>query len=105
MTTSPIKFSDHPIRRFLIRQSLEHPKRTIALAMFFTLILASGLRFFTIDDNMLKMMPEDLESRISWDNIQDEFGSTEVIFIAFGHEGKNIFYPKHHSVVIQYDSS
>ena len=94
MTTSPIKFSDHPIRRFLIRQSLEHPKRTIALAMFFTLILASGLRFFTIDDNMLKMMPEDLESRISWDNIQDEFGSTEVIFIAFGHEGKSIFYPK-----------
>ena len=62
--------------------------------MIFTLLLASGLRFFTIDDNLLKMMPVDLESRLSWDNIQDEFGSTEVIFIAFGHEGKSIFHPK-----------
>ena len=55
--------------------------------------MASGLRFFTIDDDMLKMMPESLESRISWNNIQEEFGSTEVIFIAFGHEGENIFQP------------
>jgi|TARA_Y100000310_G_scaffold135864_1_gene134745 hypothetical protein len=47
-----------------------------------------------IDDDLLKMMPEDLESRISWDNIQEEFGSTEVVFIAFGHEEENIFQPE-----------
>ena len=93
MMKTPFNYSDHPIRRFIIKQSLEFPKRTIAIALAFTLILASGLRFFTIDDDMLKMMPEDLESRVSWDTIQDEFGSTEVIFIAFGLENENIFHP------------
>ncbi len=93
MMKTPFNYSDHPIRRFIIKQSLEFPKRTIAIALAFTLIFASGLRFFTIDDDMLKMMPEDLESRVSWDTIQDEFGSTEVIFIAFGHENENIFHP------------
>ncbi len=86
------KYSDHPIRRWIIRQSLDHPKRTIVSALIFTFILASGLQFFTIDDDMLKMMPEDLPSRMSWDDIQDEFGSTEVVFIAFGHEGKDSFH-------------
>ncbi|MDP7036362.1 MAG: MMPL family transporter [Candidatus Marinimicrobia bacterium] len=93
MTKTKFNYTHHPIRRFLIRQSLDHPKRTIILSIIFTILMASGLRFFTIDDDMLKMMPESLESRISWNNIQEEFGSTEVIFIAFGHEGKNIFQP------------
>ena len=93
MTKTKFNYSHHPIRRVLIRQSLDHPKRTIILSIIFTILMASGLRFFTIDDDMLKMMPESLESRISWNNIQEEFGSTEVIFIAFGHEGEKIFQP------------
>ena len=88
------KYSDHPIRSWIISQSLNRPKRTLLSSLIFTLILASGLRFFIIDDDMLKMMPEDLPSRVSWDNIQEEFGSTEVIFIAFGHEGRDVFTPK-----------
>jgi len=84
---------DHPIRKYMVKQSLDHPKRTIIISLIFTFILASGLRFFTIDDDMLKMMPENLPSRVSWDNIQEEFGSTEVIFIAFGHEGRDVFTP------------
>ena len=28
---------------------------------------------------------------MTWDAVQNEFGSTESIFIAFGKEGKNIF--------------
>ena len=31
---------------------------------------------------MMKMLPKELESKITWDAIQNEFGSTEVIFIA-----------------------
>ena len=53
--------------------------------------MGSGVQFFTIDDDMMKMMPKELDSKKSWDMIQDEFGSTEVIFIAFGKEGENIF--------------
>lgn len=87
------KYSDHPVRAWLIRQSLDHPKRTILISILATLIVASGISFFTIDDDMMKMMPKSLESRISWEEVQDEFGSTEVIFIAFGNEGQSIFHP------------
>ena len=37
------------------------------------------------------MLPETLDSRMSWDAVQDEFGSTEVIFIAFGNKGKTVY--------------
>ena len=40
---------------------------------------------------MMKILPKNLDSRISWDIIQEEFGSTEVIFIAFGKKDESIF--------------
>ena len=49
------------------------------------------MRYIVIDDNMMAMLPETLESKISWDAVQDEFGSTEVIFIAFGNKDKSIY--------------
>jgi predicted RND superfamily exporter protein len=56
--------------------------------------MASGIQFFVIDDDVMKMLPKNLESRVSWDALQDEFGSTEMIFIAFGHKSKSIFTPE-----------
>jgi hypothetical protein len=44
-----------------------------------------------MDDDMMKMLPKDLESKISWDAVQDEFGSTEIIFVAFGHEESSVY--------------
>ena len=87
------KYSDHPLRSWFIKQSLDFPVRTIIFSLLITLFTASGARFFIIDDDMLKILPKDLDSRVSWDLIQDEFGSTEVIFVAFGKEGKSIFNP------------
>ena len=87
------KYSDHPLRSWFIKQSLDSPVRTIIFSLLITLFTASGARFFIIDDDMLKILPKDLDSRVSWDLIQDEFGSTEVIFVAFGKEGKSIFNP------------
>ena len=49
------------------------------------------MRYIVIDDNMMAMLPETLESKISWDAVQDEFGSTEVVFIAFGNKDKSIY--------------
>ena len=49
--------------------------------------MGSGIRFLVMDDDMMKMLPKNLESRISWDEVQNEFGSTEIIFVAFGSEG------------------
>ena len=87
------KYSDHPLRSWFIKQSLDSPIRTIIFSILITLFAASGSRFFIIDDDMLKILPKELDSRVSWDLIQDEFGSTEVIFVAFGKEGKSIFNP------------
>ena len=87
------KYSSHPLRKWFIIQSLDYPWRTIIISLMATILLGSGIRFFIIDDDMMKILPKELDSRISWDVIQEEFGSTEVIFIAFGKQGKSIFTP------------
>jgi hypothetical protein len=48
------KYSDHPVRSWFIRQSLDFPKRTIVFSILLTLIVGSGARFFLIDDDMIK---------------------------------------------------
>ena len=93
MSRIEFKYSSHPLRRWFIQQSLDFPWRTIIISLLATLFLGSGVRFFLIDDDMMKILPKNLDSRIAWDAIQEEFGSTEVIFIAFGEKGKSIFTP------------
>ena len=86
-------YSNHPIRSWFIQQSLDHTRRTIIISIIATLIMGSGLRFSVIDDDMMKMLPKNLDSRIAWDMVQEEFGSTEIIFIGFGKEGQTVFHP------------
>ncbi|MCS5653367.1 MAG: MMPL family transporter, partial [Candidatus Marinimicrobia bacterium] len=61
------------------------------MPVLFTLSMGLGINYLVIDDDMMAMLPETLDSRISWDAVQDEFGSTEVIFIAFGNKGKTVY--------------
>ena len=70
---------------------LDNPLKSILIPIFLTFILGSGFRFIIVDDNMMAMLPTKMESKMTWDAVQNEFGSTESIFIAFGKEGKNIF--------------
>ena len=86
-------YSDHPIRRWFIYQSINRPVRSIVVSLFATIVMASGLTFLVIDDDMMKMLPQNLESRKAWDSLQDEFGSTEVIFVAFGEKDRSIYHP------------
>ena len=81
----------HPIRSWIIEHVLANPKKAIALPVLFTLFMGMGINFIVIDDDMMAMLPETLDSRKSWDAVQDEFGSTEVIFIAFGNKGKSVY--------------
>ena len=73
----------HPIRSWIIEHVLENPKKAIALPVLFTLSMGLGINYLVIDDDMMAMLPETLHSRIAWDAVQYEFGSTDVIFIAF----------------------
>ena len=74
------------ILQWTIRQAIGHSKRTVVLSVIATILMGSGIRFLVMDDDMMKMLPKNLESRISWDEVQNEFGSTEIIFVAFGSE-------------------
>ena len=93
------KYSSHPLRRWFIRQSLDHPIRSIIISLFATIGVGIGAFSFMIDDDMMKLLPSDLDSKVAWDEIQNEFGSTELIYIAFGEKGKSIFNAKSFAVM------
>ena len=94
MSTIENKYSSHPLRKWFIKQSLDHSIRSIIVSLIATISVGSGVLSFMIDDDMMKLLPADLDSKIAWDEIQDEFGSTELIYIAFGEKGKSVFNSK-----------
>ena len=79
------------IIQWTTRQAIGHSKRTVVLSVIATILMGSGIRFLVVDDDMMKMLPKDLESRISWDKVQNEFGSTEIIFVAFGSKDSSVY--------------
>ena len=83
--------SNQSMKGWIISTSLYHPKKTIFCSLLITMILMSGLQFLVIDDDMMKMLPKNIESRVIWDSIQKDFGSTEIIYIAFGNKSKEIY--------------
>ena len=82
------------IKQWFVDQALQHSRRTITLSILATLFMGSGIRFLVMDDDMMKMLPKELESKVTWDVIQNEFGSTEIIFIAFGRQGESAYQEK-----------
>ena len=79
------------LETWIIENVLKNPKIAIISPLLFTAFMGIGIKYVVIDDNMMAMLPETLESKISWDAVQDEFGSTEVVFIAFGNKDKSIY--------------
>ena len=55
-----------PIKSWCIGQALTHSKRTIFFTIFATMVMGSGIRFLIMDDDMMKMLPEHLDSRRTW---------------------------------------
>ena len=81
-------------RFWITKKVLDNPLKSIFFPFIITLIIGSGLKFIVIDDNMMAMLPENMNSKLSWDSVQSEFGSTESIFVAFGKKNENIFNQK-----------
>lgn len=79
------------IKNWAITQSLDHPKRTIIISILVTLLFAYGLQWLVIEDDMMKILPKDIESVQTWETIKDEFGSTDMMFIAFGNRGESVY--------------
>ncbi len=43
-----------------------------------------------LDDNVMNMLPENIDSRRVWDEIVDEFKYSDFLFVAFGRDDKNV---------------
>jgi len=82
------------MKQWSINQVINHSGRTILVCIVVTILLGLGIRFLVMDDDMMKMLPKNLESKISWDTVQNEFGSSEIIFIAFGQSEESIYNQK-----------
>ena len=78
------------IKEWTIQQALYHSKRTVLLAIIITVIIGSGVRFILLDDNVMNMLPENIDSRRVWDEIVDEFKYSDFLFVAFGRDGENV---------------
>ena len=79
------------MKKWCINQVLDQSPRTVAISILITFILGSGIQFLVMDDDMMKMLPKHLDSKIAWDAVQDEFGSTEIIFVAFGNDDSSVY--------------
>jgi predicted RND superfamily exporter protein len=82
------------MKRNLIAWSTTHPRQSIVLAVLLSLIIASGVRFIHIEDDLMKMLPEDIPSRQVWNEIEAQFGSTEPLLLSLGREGSSIYTPE-----------
>ena len=78
----------------LIHWTVHRPWQSITLAIVLTLVLASGIRFIQIEDDLMKMLPENIPSRIGWNDIEKQFGATEGVYVSIGREGQSIFTPE-----------
>ena len=73
------------IESWFLDQTINHTWRSITLSLLTTILMASGAKYLKTDDDMMKMLPRELESKLAWDAIQEEFGNTEIIYLAFGN--------------------
>ena len=81
------------MKQWFIDQSILHSKRSIVVSILLTVLMGSGMMHFVIEDDMMKMLPQDIESMKTWNQLKDEFGSTELIFLAFGTRGESALNP------------
>jgi len=82
------------MKQWFIDQSVIHPKRSIIIAIVLTALMGSGIQYFVIEDDFMKILPQNIQSMITWNELRDEFGNTDLMFVAFGKRGEDVLNPK-----------
>ena len=59
-----VKFAQH--------HALKNSKKIILLAISITIFIGSGIRFILLDDNVMNMLPNNIESKRVWEDIVQE---------------------------------
>jgi len=69
---------------------LNHPIFVIFVSLSLTILISSGTIYVKQDDDMVNLLPDEIGSRKIFDEIQDEYGLTEYMYVAVGNKNKNI---------------
>ena len=77
-----VKFAQH--------HALINSKKIILLALSITIFIGSGIRFILLDDNVMNMLPNNIESKRVWEDIVQEFKYSDFLFVVFGTKGQNV---------------
>ena len=73
------------LKNIFISISLGFPKLTIFTTLLITLFIINGVRYLVQDDDMVKLLPDDMQSIITFGEITEEFGIYEFMYIAIGY--------------------
>ena len=67
---------------------------TIVIFIILNVFLAYGIQYIVQDDDITKLLPQDLEAIVTFDDIRDEFGNSEFMYIAIGNKNINSLNPE-----------
>ena len=82
------------LKKSLINQSINHSIRTLFISLFLTIFIFWGIKTFKLEDDLVKVFPQNLPSKIIWDTIEEDFGQTDFVFVSFGKPNHNILKDK-----------
>ena len=78
----------------LITKVLEYPKIIIFITTLLSILLLSGIGFIQQDEDLKRLLPDDMPSIVTFNEIEDEFGNFEFMYLAFGNIGESVFKPE-----------
>ena len=82
------------LNKLLISLAIKRPILTLITSLFVTSLITSGSIYVEQDDDMVNLLPDNIGSRKIFDEIQNDYGITEYMYVAVGNEGNNIFNTK-----------
>ncbi len=77
----------------LITKVTKYPRVVIILTTLLSILIISGIGFIKSDDDLKRLLPEDMPSIVTFNQIEDEFGNFEFMYVAIGNSGESIFKP------------
>ena len=81
------------IKHFLTTNSLNFPKQTIVLFLLLNAFLIIGIPYIVQDDDMVKLLPRNIGAVTTFEDIREEFGNSEFMYIGIGHKNLDAFNP------------
>ena len=77
----------------LITKVTKYPRVVIILTTLLSILIISGIGFIKSDDDLKRLLPQDMPSIVTFNQIEDEFGNFEFMYVAIGNSGESIFKP------------